>query len=1008
MSMPRRLAVLLIPLSLALLPAAAPPGSLLPLRNSEPLTPEKERATFQLPKGFRVELVACEPQVIDPVAMTFDERGRIFVAEMLGYPNDGVGTGKISSGRIKLLTDKDGDGFYETATTWADGLRFPTGLTVWRDGLLVANAPDLIYLRDSKDEGKATSREVLYTGFHTANIQQLLNSLQFAFDNRIHACAGGGGGLISCPQKKNFQPVELRGRGICFDPDVPGSLEPTSGGGQYGLTADDFGRWFTATNSQHLRHIILPDNYLRRNASLPVSAVTLDIPEHGAACKVFRKSPFEAWRVERTTRRASGSDAKRFSPTELVPGGYVTSACSPCVYTADLFPAEYRGSAFVCDPANNLVIRDTLHAKGATYVAKRGHAESEFLTSTDNWFRPTFLTVGPDGALYVLDFYREVIETPISLPDDIKKRVNGQSRARGRIWRITTAKEGTKPPKVNLHEATGVELVKHLESGNPFWRLMAQRLLIQRDDTAGKTITALRQLLKSKSAAARLHATWTLHDLGELKISDVEALLKDEDAGVREQVLRLPDHKYVGESKEAQTLTYALADDPSPRVRFQLAFFLGEPLFSTTPERQAAAAEALAKIARHKATDNWTETAILSSASKSAPALLKAMAKDKDVRLSFLTRLASLVGASGSDADLGEALSLLGEAGKEPTAFQIALLDGLGKGLDLSNRPLAKLWDNPPTGLEASVKQAKALFEKAGVMARDEKRDAESRAAAVGLLGRGPFAPLKDAAPDLLSPRSPPEVQFATVRALGGHVQPEVATLILAAWTQATPALRREMSEVLFARPERITALLTAMEKKTVLAAHLEPSRVERLRKHSNKSIRDRAAKVLTGQVAPERKKVIESYESALDLKADVGRGKAAFKKACATCHKLEDVGVQVGADLLAALRNKTREQLLIDVLDPSREVDSRFLSYEVTTTRGRVYSGIIAAETASSVTLKRGEGAEDVILRNQIDKIVSTGKSLMPEGLEMQLSKQELADLIAYLLRVGGGPSKE
>src|SRR5262249_28544074 len=286
-------------------------------------------------------------------------------------------------------------------------------------------------------EGKATSKKVLYTGFHTANIQQLLNSLQFALDNRIHACAGGGGGSITCPEKKDFQTVELRGRGIRFDPDTPGSLEPTAGGGQHGLAAADSGRCFTATNSQRLRHIILPDHSLRRNPSLPVSAVTLDIPEHGAACKVFRKSPFEAWRVERTTRRAGSPDAPRFPSTELVPGGYVTSACSPLVYTADLLPAEYRGSVFVCDPANNLILRDVLSPRGATFVARRGHADCEFLASTDNWFRPVHLSLGPDGAIYVLDFYREVIETPLSLPEDIKRRVNLQSRARGRIWRIT-------------------------------------------------------------------------------------------------------------------------------------------------------------------------------------------------------------------------------------------------------------------------------------------------------------------------------------------------------------------------------------------------------------------------------------------------------------------------------------------------------------------------------------------------------------------------------------------
>jgi len=276
--------------------------------------------------------------------MAFDEEGRLFVAEMRGYLNAGVGTGEISSGGVQVLGDEDGDGVYQTSSVYADNLRFPTGVMPWRGGLLVANAPELIYLEDTKGTGKADKRRTLYTGFNLANIQQLLNSLQWGMDNWVHACAGGAGGTIRSVEKPDFPAVSLRGRGIRFRPDTPGSLEPTSGGGQYGLSADEWGRWFVNTNSQHLRHIILPDHYLRRNSSLAVGAVTLDIPEHGAACKVFRKSPFEAWRVERTTRRAGSPDAKRFPSTELVPGGYVTSACSPLVYNAGLFPADYRGS----------------------------------------------------------------------------------------------------------------------------------------------------------------------------------------------------------------------------------------------------------------------------------------------------------------------------------------------------------------------------------------------------------------------------------------------------------------------------------------------------------------------------------------------------------------------------------------------------------------------------------------------------------------------------------------
>src|SRR6266849_665132 len=407
-----------------------------PAANSGPLTPKEERDTFQIPERFQIELVACEPNIVDPVAIAFDENGRMYVAEMPGYPNGGVGTGNIHSGRIKLLEDRDGDGFYEHCTTFAEGLRFPTSVMPWHKGVLVSVAPDILFLEDTVGDGKADRKRTLYTGFGLDNIQQLINSLQWGLDNWVYGCAGSNGGTIRSAEKPEVPPVTLRNRGVRFHPEKPGSLEPTSGGGQFGIAADSGQNWFTATNSQHLRHIVLPDHYLRRNPSLTVSAVTLDIPDHGAACQVNRISPFEPWRVERTARRKSGPDSRRFPSTELVPGGFITSACSTVVYAADLFPEPYRGNTFVCDPANNLIHRDILEPHGATYVASRADKDCEFLASTDTWFRPVWLTLGPDGGLYVLDFYREVIETPLSLPDDIKKKLNLESRGRGRIWRI--------------------------------------------------------------------------------------------------------------------------------------------------------------------------------------------------------------------------------------------------------------------------------------------------------------------------------------------------------------------------------------------------------------------------------------------------------------------------------------------------------------------------------------------------------------------------------------------
>jgi putative heme-binding domain-containing protein len=242
---------------------------------------------------------------------------------------------------------------------------------------------------------------------------------------------------------------------------------------------------------------------------------------------------------------------------------------------------------------------------------------------------------------------------------------------------------------------------------------------------------------------------------------------------------------------------------------------------------------------------------------------------------------------------------------------------------------------------------------------------------------------------------------LTAVRALSIHANAKVAPRLLEAWAAASPAVRRELTEALFARAERVADLLTALEKKQVHASQIEPVRLAQLRKHPNPKVRARALKVLARLVAPDRRKVIEGYRSALELKADAEQGKKVFGRTCAACHKLEGMGVQVGPDLLSALPSRSSEQLLIDILDPSREVDPRYLSYQVTTRRGQIMTGLIASETASSLTLRRGEGAEDVVLRNQIESIESTGKSLMPENMEVQLTKQDLADVIAYLRKV-------
>jgi putative membrane-bound dehydrogenase-like protein len=999
--MPSRRSILFPLLALSALVGTIAPCLGGALKNAGPLSPRDEQATFRLPKGFRVELVACEPEVVDPVAFAFDEEGRLFVAEMRGYPNGGVATGKVTSGRIRLLEDRDGDGFYERSTIFADGLRLPSGVMPYKGGLLVANPPELIYLEDTDGDGKADKKTVLYTGFDLSNSEQLLNSLQWGLDNWVHACAGGAGGTIRSAQKADAPRVTLRGRGIRFHPDVPASLEPTSGGGQYGLAMTEWGQWLTATNSQHLRHIVLPDHYLRRNPLLPVSAVTLDIPDHGAACKVHRLSPFEAWRVERTRRRKQGEggfNPRSFPANELVPGGYITSGCSPAVYLADLFPRDYHGSSFVCDPANNIIHRDLLEEHGATFTAKRGEADCEFLASTDNWFRPVWLAVGPDGALYVADFYREVIETPLSLPDDIKQKVNLESRGRGRIWRIVPeGKRAARRPA--LRKAPTAELVKYLADPNVWWRHTCQRLLTERQDKLA--VPALRRLAREATLdVGRAHCLWTLDGLHALKDEEIERGLRDPMAGVREQALRLAESRLT-RSEHLRKAVAALADDPSPRVRFQLAFTAGE---ADAPETAAA----VARLARRQDNDSWTRTALLSSAYRLAPALLEALSRDRKLTQApavadrdFVTRLAALVGARPDDEAVARALALLTEGPKEPMQWRLAVLEGLGQGLQTGRGSLTRLWESPPPKLKTALERTRPLFAGAAATARDDKRPLADRTAAVRLLSYGPFPTVSPSLQQLLAPRNPQELQLAAVRALSLHEGARVADLLLSQWGGYSPVLRREVLVALFAQKPRLQQLLDAVERKQVLAGQLEPARLAMLRQHPDAAVRQRALKLLAGQVAPARQKVVESYRPALDLKAEPARGKVVFQKNCATCHRLENVGVEVGPDLLSALRTKTPEALLVDILDPSREVDPRFIEYVVTTTDGRVSTGMIAAETASSVTLRRAEKVEDAILRGQIDTIQATARSLMPDGLEMQLNRQDLADVIAYLQAV-------
>ena len=661
--------------------------------------------------------------------------------------------------------------------------------------------------------------------------------------------------------------------------------------------------------------------------------------------------------------------------------------CGSIVYNADLFPASYRGNSFVCDPANNLIHRDQLVPAGPIFKGIRADPDHEFIASTDNWFRPVNLTIGPDGAMYIVDFYREAIETPLSLPDDIKARLNLASRGRGRIWRVVPeGKHAARRP--NLRQEKSNELVLHLDDSNPWWRLNAQRLLVGRQDKSA--LDALEPLI----AKATTHQDGAcVVDVARPAIAERRcdcAALNDESAGVRAGLaigggeVRHVSGRFGGRSSPWWTTKHRSC------------------VFSWPCRWGVQARRPLARHSKLLRKTVWilVQTAVLSSCERTAGSLAAMLVRDSsftvnasEAQLKLLSRLASIVGARRDDADLERTLAIVGDSKAGTEQSRRALLDGLGQGLRNGQSSLSRLWDHPPPALQTAIQRIRPYFELAAAVAQDDKTASAERLDAIRLLGYGPVALAAPALQQLLAPQQPVELQLAAVRALSVHDQPKIAADLLGPWNGYSPAVRREVVEAIFAQAGRLKVLLDAIEKKQVVAGQLDPFRLEQLRKHRDANIRRRAQALLANQATPSRQAVVDEYRAALDLTASSSHGREVFKKTCSTCHRLENVGTEVGPDLLSALRNKTREALLIDILDPSREVDPRFLNYIVTTKAGRVFTGLIAVEAPSSITLRRAEKAEDTILRGQIDEIQATAKSVMPEEMEKQLTKQDVAD---------------
>jgi putative heme-binding domain-containing protein len=635
-------------------------------------------------------------------------------------------------------------------------------------------------------------------------------------------------------------------------------------------------------------------------------------------------------------------------------------------------PPGYDGNVLCCDPANNLVHRDILDfTQGAAAVAKRADDGCEFLASTDNWFRPVFLTAGPDGAMYVLDFYREVIETPLSLPDDIKAKLNLKSRGRGRIWRVRA--ESAKPGKCpDFTAMTDADLARKLLEANSWTRGTARRLLLERG-TKGLAL-ATEPTRGKQSRPDVLSAKAGLQSLTEPDLFDA---LTDPEPGNRVFALTLAEER-IGSSPPLWKVAERLVDDPLPAVRFQLALSL-----RAAPVKDAV--RPLTTLVAKDGVDPWVQTAVLLSAREGMADLIAGLlAVDSPAAVAMLPRAAAVVAGKGDDAAVARLLTSVLEKFPGVTSGLAAVLDGVAAGKGRGR--ISKLPD--PAAKQLSERFALAM----------KACEENPTAVAARLLAHDPSPAATPVLARLLSARVAADVQLAAVRSLAARPDAVSARAMLAAWPELGPTARREVLEHLVARAEWAGLLLEAIAAGKVPAGGLDPARIAQLKAHPNAGVRTRAATVLASVVPSDRKKLIESYSPALDSPGDSGKGKVVFKTNCATCHRLDGEGFDVGPNLVAAVPGKTKADLLVAVLDPNREVDARYVGYTATLLDGRQVTGILAAEGPGSITLRRADGVEDVVRRSDIDSLRSSGVSLMPEGLEKTIPLAAMNDLLAYL----------